>query len=130
MNPEIFTDKTTSTINKAHELSREFNHVQLHPSHLVCALFDDEDGLVRSIVTKAGGDPAIAERRLKSLMVKQPSQDPGPDQLSMHPGTLKALRAADDIRKKQKDSHLSVDHLILGLLEVPEVIKAFEESGM
>ncbi|KAJ3024356.1 hypothetical protein HKX48_000032 [Thoreauomyces humboldtii] len=130
MNPEIFTDKTNDSLKKATELAREFNHVQLAPVHIACALFDDEDGLIRSIVTKAGGDPAQAERRLKSLLVKQPTQDPAPDQLSFAPATAKVLRTADDIRKKQKDSHLSIDHVIMALAEQKDIATALGEAGV
>ncbi|KAI8916490.1 P-loop containing nucleoside triphosphate hydrolase protein [Powellomyces hirtus] len=130
MNPEIFTDKTNTVLGRAQELAREFGHIQLAPVHLASAMFDDEDGLIRSIVTKAGGDPAVAERRLKSLLVKQPTQDPAPDQISFHPNTAKTMRAADEIRKKQKDSHLSIDHLILALADQKDIMTAFQDAGV
>ncbi|TPX66965.1 hypothetical protein SpCBS45565_g04145 [Spizellomyces sp. 'palustris'] len=130
MNPENFTDKTTAILNRAQELAREFGHVQLAPVHIASALFDDDDGLIRSIITKAGGDPALAERKLKSLLVRQPTQDPPPDQISFHPNTMKVLRMADDIRKKQKDTHLSIDHLILALMEQSDIMGALSEAGV
>ncbi|KAJ3042966.1 hypothetical protein HDV00_006273 [Rhizophlyctis rosea] len=129
LNPENFTDKATATVAKAQELAREYNHSQVAPVHLASALFDDEDGLFRSILQKAGGDPALAERRTKSLLVKQPTQDPPPESLSFHSGALKVLRAADDLRKTQKDSHLSVDHIIQALLDAPEIINILKEAG-
>ncbi|KAJ3300824.1 hypothetical protein HK104_000017 [Borealophlyctis nickersoniae] len=130
MNPENFTDKTTETISKAQSLAQEFAHVQLSPVHLASALCDAEDGLFKSIIQKAGGDPAVAERRLKSAMVKLPTQDPPPEQVGLHPNTLKVLRSADEIRKKQKDSHLSVDHLMLALADQPEIQNALKDAGV
>ncbi|KAJ3180243.1 hypothetical protein HDU87_002121 [Geranomyces variabilis] len=130
MNPEIFTDKTNDVLSKAQALAREFAHVQLAPVHIASAMFDDEDGLIRSIITKAGGDPALAERRLKSLLVKQPTQDPAPDQISFHPATAKLLRTADEIRKRQKDSHLAVDHIIHALSEQKDIAAALAEAGV
>ncbi|KAJ3158948.1 hypothetical protein HDU86_002117 [Geranomyces michiganensis] len=130
MNPEIFTDKTNDVLSKAQGLAREFAHVQLAPVHIASAMFDDEDGLIRSIITKAGGDPAVAERRLKSLLVKQPTQDPAPDQISFHPATAKLLRTADEIRKRQKDSHLAVDHIIHALIEQKDIATALAEAGV
>ncbi|KAI8819839.1 P-loop containing nucleoside triphosphate hydrolase protein [Fimicolochytrium jonesii] len=129
-NADLYTDKTSAVIKKAEDLAREFAHVQLAPVHIASALFDDEDGLIRSIVTKAGGDPATAERRFKSLLVKQPTQDPAPDQLTLHPATAKVLRTADDIRKKQKDSHISIDHVILAMAEQKDIQTAFGEAGV
>ncbi|KAI8998154.1 P-loop containing nucleoside triphosphate hydrolase protein [Gaertneriomyces semiglobifer] len=130
MNPEIFTDKTSTVLGAAQELCREYSHVQLQPVHIAAALFDDEDGLIRSILTKAGGDPAAAERATKKLLVRQPVQDPPPEQISFASASIKVLRTADDIRKKQKDSHLSIDHLIMALTETTDVMNCFKESGV
>ncbi|KAJ3091373.1 hypothetical protein HK102_000783 [Quaeritorhiza haematococci] len=129
INPEIFTDKTSEVISKAHDLAREFAHVQIYPVHFAQALIDDEDGFMRSVVSKAGADPAVVERKIKSLLVRAPSQSPAPDSLSLSPKAAKVLRSAEDIRKNQRDSHVAIDHLLLALLEDDEVMKALTEGG-
>ncbi|KAJ3043537.1 hypothetical protein HK097_001731 [Rhizophlyctis rosea] len=130
LNPDNWTDKTTATINRAADLAREFAHIQIAPVHIAAALFDDEDGFIRSIIQKAGGDPAVAERKIKSVLVKQPTQSPPPDNTSFASATHKLLITADDLRKTQKDSHLSIDHLLLALLDSPEILTALKEVGL
>ncbi|KAJ8324350.1 hypothetical protein O5D80_006614 [Batrachochytrium dendrobatidis] len=129
LSPENFTDKTTSAISKANELAAEYSHIEISPVHIAVALFDDESGLFRSILQKAGADPAMCERKLKSILVRQSSQTPAPTQISFHHTTAALIRTADEIRKKQKDSHLSIDHLILALCENKEIMAALAEGG-
>ncbi|KAG5462266.1 MAG: putative chaperone Clpb, partial [Olpidium bornovanus] len=97
--------------------------------HVACALLDDEDGLFKNVLQRAGTDPAAVERLFKRAIVRLPAQDPAPEQLSMAPQTLKLLRAAADIQKKQKDSHIAVDHLIVALFET-DAKKIFDEAAI
>ncbi|KAJ1561546.1 hypothetical protein HK405_003580 [Cladochytrium tenue] len=128
MNPETFTDRTSAVLARAQEMAREFAHPTLTPLHIAAALFEDQDGEVsgdgflRSVVSKAGADPTPIERRMKAAVVKLPSQTPPPDTPpSTSSATLRCLRAADDVRKRQHDTHLAVDHLVLALLDDHDV---------
>ncbi|RKO91321.1 P-loop containing nucleoside triphosphate hydrolase protein, partial [Blyttiomyces helicus] len=129
LSPESFTDKTSQTLAKAQSLAQEHSHVQVYPVHIAVALFEDEDALARSVCSRAGGDPAVAERKLRSILVRKPSQDPPPENLSFHQSSLRVLNTADDKRKTQKDTHLSIDHLLLALLEDKEILAAFTDAG-
>ncbi|KAL2919055.1 hypothetical protein HK105_201325 [Polyrhizophydium stewartii] len=129
LSSENFTDKCAGVLNRASELAAEFAHVQVAPVHIAVAMLDDEDSLLRSVLQKTGADPDACERRLRSLLVRQPSQNPPPPQASFNGAALGVLRAADDIRKRQKDSHLSVDHVILALADNKEIMAALAEAG-
>ena len=92
LNSETFTDKTSSILSKASDLAREFGHSALAPIHIFSALFDDQaasDGFFKSIVSKAGADPVLVERRAKAALVKLPSQSPAPDSISLSNASLK-----------------------------------------
>ncbi|KAI8855039.1 AAA ATPase domain-containing protein [Chytridium lagenaria] len=117
LNPENFTDKTTEVITTAQNIARDYGHSQVTPIHVVSVLFDSEDGFLRNIILKAGADPTAVERKFKSALVKLPSQTPAPMDLAFSPAMIKLLRAADDIRRRQKDTHLAVDHILLGMLD-------------
>ena len=131
MNPENFTDKTTEAIVAAQELAREGQNPQLAPVHLAVALFSDPNGIARQILNKSGCDPQVVERNLRRLLVRLPTQDPAPDQVSPSPAFGAMLRKADDVRKKQSDSHLAVDHLLLALTETEKpIVDALSEAGL
>ncbi|KAL7753752.1 hypothetical protein RI367_000683 [Sorochytrium milnesiophthora] len=129
LNPESFTEKTNKVLLEAQELAREYSHVQLYPAHIACALLNDPEQYLRSIVTKSGGDPAVMERESKRLLVRLPTQDPAPETVGLSQQALKLLRAAQDLQKKQKDSHLAIDHIVLAMLDVPELMAAFTAAG-
>ncbi|RKP04962.1 P-loop containing nucleoside triphosphate hydrolase protein [Thamnocephalis sphaerospora] len=129
-NPEQMTEKTVKIVNAAIELARSYQNPQLSPAHIACALMDDEEQLMRNIIQKAGGDPLVAERGMKRLLVRLPTQDPPPAQTGMSPGTLKLLQLAQERQRAQKDTHLAADHLILALMGNEKLKSALEESGL
>ncbi|KAJ3074732.1 hypothetical protein HDU98_010417 [Podochytrium sp. JEL0797] len=130
LNPETFTDKTSEMVSQAQSLAREFGHATITPVHILNAMMDDPDGFLRSVVSKSGADPDLVERKLKSAMLKYPTQSPAPDNLTFSSASVKVLRAADDLRKKQNDSHLAVDHVLLAALEDREAIAALTDGGV
>ncbi|KAF9435935.1 hypothetical protein BGZ76_005205 [Entomortierella beljakovae] len=135
MNNFQFTEKTEKTINKAQELAREFAHSQITPVHLVDAMMDEsEEGpgtsLLKSIINKAGGIPDEIERGFKKLLVRFPTQNPAPLDISISPQTGQLLRKAQDHQKKQKDSYISIDHLILALTDDSQCWKVFTDNGI
>jgi len=51
------------------------------------------------------------------LFVRIPVQDPPPTDVSAAGSLMQVLRQAQQIQKKQGDSHLAVDHVLLALSE-------------
>eukprot|EP01114_Cavostelium_apophysatum_P006780 TRINITY_DN1824_c0_g1_i1.p1 TRINITY_DN1824_c0_g1~~TRINITY_DN1824_c0_g1_i1.p1 ORF type:complete len:901 (-),score=333.30 TRINITY_DN1824_c0_g1_i1:124-2826(-) len=129
LNPENFTDKTNQILSAAQELAREHQHVQLTPIHVAVAIFSDEDGLGKSILSKCGVDVQTVDRALRKSMVRMASQDPAPDP-SPSQSLLKVLRDAQTLQKNMKDSHMSVDHLLVSLMDDPTVSGIMKELGI
>lgn len=129
LNPESFTDKTNEILSQAQSLAKEFSHSQIYPAHIVAALFGDQDKLLSSIISKSAGDPILVERRVKSILVKLPTQTPPPAEISLNQKALAVLKKSGEIQKNQRDSHLAIDHLILALLDDFEISKILAEAG-
>jgi ATP-dependent Clp protease ATP-binding subunit ClpB len=127
-----FTDKAEKTLSAATQIAREYAHVQILPAHVACALLDETEGdsLFKNIINKAGGDASTAERAFKKLVVRAPSQDPPPTDISLSPQAGKVIRNAHDIQQRQKDNYISQDHLILALAEDAQCLQALKESGI
>ncbi|KAI9351686.1 P-loop containing nucleoside triphosphate hydrolase protein [Pilaira anomala] len=127
-----FTDKVEKTLAVAQSLAREFGNSQIYPAHIACALFDETEGapLFKSIIEKAGAEAATVERGYKKLMVQLPSQDPAPAEISIGSQTAKLLRTAEKYMKDQKDSFISVDHLILALADDDATFKPMKDAGI
>lgn len=126
--PKSFTEKTQETINNAIDLAKEHQHIQLTPIHLAVALFSGNDTLGSRIITKAGGEHNKVERELKKLLVRLPSQDPAPTDISPNRAFINVLDKATEIKSKLGDSHLAVDHLVLAVIYDDTVYKAITSS--
>lgn len=130
LNPENFTEKTNAILVAAQDLAREHQNVQLSPLHVALALFQDGEGLAKSISQKAGADAVSIERNLKKAVVRLPVQDPAPPEPSPSNSLMKILRTAQDYQKKQGDSHMAIDHLLSALLEDKEVAENLSSGGL
>ncbi|KAJ3376929.1 Chaperone protein ClpB1, partial [Entophlyctis sp. JEL0112] len=130
LNQESFTDKTSELLAGAQKLARDYAHASITPLHLLNAFVEDPDGFLRSVVSKAGAEMDTVARKIKSAMLKIPSQTPAPDSLTFSSAALKVIRAADTLRTTQNDSHVAIDHLLLALLDDKDALRALNEGGV
>jgi len=140
-----FTDRAKKALEDAMTLAEQYAHSQLLPVHLAVALLDplpdqskDQQNappgtmssLLRQVIERAHGDPQLFDRALKKTLVRLPSQEPPPDQVSMAPSFNNVLRKAMDLQKVQKDTYIAVDHLITALSEDNSIQTALKEANV
>lgn len=126
-------------------LAEQYAHSQLLPVHLAVALLDpfpdqskdqqnnpqtNQHTLLRQVVERAHGDPQLFDRALKKTLVRLPSQDPPPENVSMAPTFNTVLRKAMELQKVQKDSYIAVDHLITALAEDGGIASCLKEANI
>ena len=139
------TDKAQKALSDAHDTAQNYAHPQVLPLHLAHALFSGPiteettvgappassgPSLFRQVVEKANGDAQTFDRSLKKNLVRLPSQDPPPDQVSFAPSLSKVLREAQKLQKTQRDSYIAQDHLISALAQDSSVQKLLVEAGI
>ncbi|KAH7313376.1 heat shock protein [Stachybotrys elegans] len=140
-----FTDRAQKAVEDAMALAEQYGHSQLLPVHLAVSLLDpppdqskdQQNGagnqthtLFRQVVERARGDPQLFDRALKKALVRLPSQDPPPEQVSLAPNFHAVLRKAMELQKVQKDSYIGVDHLITALTEDTNIQTALREANI
>ncbi|KAI7892283.1 putative HSP100 protein [Mucor mucedo] len=127
-----FTDKVEKALSSAQALAREFGNSQIAPAHIACALLDETEGtpLFKSILEKSGAEATTVERGYKKMVVQLPSQDPPPQDISIGSQTSKLLRAAEKYMKDQKDTFISIDHIILALADDDATFKPMKDAGV
>eukprot|EP01113_Clastostelium_recurvatum_P011857 TRINITY_DN1608_c0_g1_i7.p1 TRINITY_DN1608_c0_g1~~TRINITY_DN1608_c0_g1_i7.p1 ORF type:complete len:905 (-),score=301.07 TRINITY_DN1608_c0_g1_i7:179-2893(-) len=130
IDPDKFTDKTNKVLVAAQDLARDTQNAQLFPVHLLLAMLEDEDGLAKNILTKAGADPQAVERGARKLLVRLPVQDPPPAQISASGNFLSMLRNAQDSQRKEGDTHLALDHLLRACWEDKDLQPVFKQSNL
>lgn len=140
-----FTDRAKKALEDAMALAEQYAHSQLLPVHLAVSLLDplpdpskDQQNappgasstLFRQVIERAHGDPQLFDRALKKSLVRLPSQDPPPENVSMAPSFHTVLRKANELQKTQKDTYIAVDHLITALAEEPAIMNALKEANI
>ena len=123
MTNKNFTQKAQEAIQSAQALALEYGSPQIEQAHLLAVLLEQEDGLIPQLVEAMGPDPASLKAAVKAEIEKMPrvsgsGREPGKVYVSQ--GMDRALTAAGKAADQMKDEYLSVEHLLLGLLEAPD----------
>ena len=133
MDVEKLTVKVQQSLNEAQLLAVKNNHQQVDTLHLFAALIAQEDGLIPNIFSKMGVDITNLNNDIKKALDRMPKvTGSGADS-----GSVYATRRFEEVfvraeaeAKKFKDSFISVEHVMLGLMEVntkeiTEILKKF-----
>lgn len=133
MDFEKVTLKVQESVNGAQLTAVKYNHQQIDTLHLFCALMADEEGLIPNILSKMG----VNLRTLKNDIEKTLDSMPKVLGEGAQSSTIYATRRfeeifvkAEGIAKKYKDSYISVEHIMLALMdnggrEVSELLKKY-----
>ncbi len=119
MNIDKMTLRVQQALNDANVTAVKFNHQQIDLIHLFSALVEQEDGLVPNILTKMG----VSVRNLKASVNKE--LDDMPKVLGEGVGNVyitrkveEVLIKAEELSKQFEDSYISVEHLMLAIIEI------------
>jgi len=97
---------------------------------MILALLDDEDSILKKIITKSGGDALTFERAIKRKMVQLPVQNPPPNDITFSKTAYKIIENAQKISSKNKDKFCTVDSLIIALIESNDIANILKSSGI
>ncbi|KAJ7038210.1 P-loop containing nucleoside triphosphate hydrolase protein [Mycena alexandri] len=139
-----FTDKAQETITASVQSAKDYANAQVAPVHLASVLLNEGDvmpgglnpsgghgtSLFSSVISRAGGDPAIVKRAVQKAIVRLPTQSPAPDDITFSSQALKVLREAQAMQKQMHDSYIAQDHLLLALLKDPSIAVILKEASL
>lgn len=112
-----FTEKASETVQEAIKLAQKNGQQQVEPEHLLLALLNQEGGLAGAILRKAGTPVDSLHRRVQEDVDKLPKMSGGEDRIGLGSRMVRLGNRAADEAKKFKDDFISVEHLLLALLE-------------
>lgn len=133
MNPNKFTQKSLEAMQGAQDISVSYQSNCVEQIHLLYALLNDEGGLVPQIFTKMG----IDADGMKSAVLKFIEGMPRVSGSGREAGKIyisqdldKALNEAEKTAERMKDDYVSVEHLLLALVDhhdsdVGGILKSF-----
>ena len=118
------TVKAQEAVQRAQQLAEDKGHSQLTSLHLLKALLDEEQGVVRPIVQKIGASPD----QLRATTVQDLNRLPkvsggGGMQVGLGQELLRVFDAAQKQADQMKDQFLSTEHLLIGLVKVDSEAK-------
>ncbi|MBO4879265.1 MAG: type VI secretion system ATPase TssH, partial [Clostridia bacterium] len=118
MNAEKMTQKTIETLSQAQKLAEDRRHTQVGQLHALYALVNDADDLNAQLLTALGVDLNAFRTALETELGKQASYGGGSGGgLYITQELNSALNRAEDEAKAMGDSYVSVEHVMLGLIE-------------
>ena len=122
MNIEKFTQKSIEAIKSAQSMAGENGNNSIGEEHLLAALLSQADGLVGEIVKSIGASPEALLSKTEEEISKMPKISGSgydPNNIYISQELNKALTAAEKQAKKMEDDYVSVEHILLGLIENP-----------
>ena len=135
MNAQKFTQKSLEAIQEAQNIALEHNSMQIEQEHLVCALLEQKDGLIPQLMKKMGTDPDAllhaVEQRVEGLPgVTGPGRESG--KIYVSGDVDQNLAAAEREAGRMKDEYVSVEHIMMAVLEKPNtgMSRIFQQFGI
>ena len=120
MDPNHLTQKSQEALHDAQTKALRFGHTEVDGEHLLLALLDQADGIVPRLLAQAGADPDQLRSGLEAELGRRPRvSGPGvsPGQISVTQRLSRLLDAAEREAGRLKDEYVSVEHLVMALIE-------------
>ena len=133
MNLNQFTQKSVEAIQAARQLAGERHNQQIQQEHLLLCLLEQKEGLIPQLMQKIGIDPAALRQKLTAAVERLPQvSGSGAGQMYLSRELEQALNEAEKIAGEMHDEYTSVEHLMLGLLEMADdtLTALFREVGL
>ena len=114
------TQKSQEALHDAQTRALRSGHTEVDGEHLLLALLDQAEGIVPRLLTQAGADPDQLRSGLEAELGRRPRvTGPGvsPGQINVTQRLARLLDTAEREAGRLKDEYVSVEHLVIALLE-------------
>ena len=119
MDIQKFTQKSIEAIQKAQNLAIEHENSQIDQEHLLYALLIGDNSLIKELLKKMNVSDEF-EKAIKREIENKPSMHSNArqmDQVYISRDTDEALTDAQNTAEKMKDEYVSVEHIMIGLID-------------
>ena len=123
MDAQNFTNKSLEAIQEAQDIALQHNNMQIGQAHLLLALLMQRGGLIPQLLKKMGVDTDGLLKSVKTEVEKipgvtGPGREAGKIYVSQSVDT--ALIKAQQHAKRMKDEYVSVEHIMLAIIDSPD----------
>ncbi|MCU1613036.1 MAG: ATP-dependent chaperone ClpB [Frankiales bacterium] len=114
------TQKSQEALAAAQQLATRAGHTEVDGEHLLMALLEQPEGLVPRLLTAMDVDLVSLRRDLEAALshkARTTGPAPQPGQVSITQRLARVIEAADREARRMKDEYVSVEHLLVALVE-------------
>ena len=134
MNLQKFTQKSLEALQEAQNIATQNQNPQVEQEHLLLALLEQENSLIKELIKKIGNEEVIEEEVRKKVLNK-PKVTGGARQANniyVSQDLDITLANAEKVAKNMKDEYVSVEHIMLSLFDNfnSELKDLFREYGI
>ena len=135
MNFQKYTQKSLEALKNAQTLMASKGNSQMTEEHLMLALLEQNEGIAFDLVKRAGASAEVFRAELASAVDALPGMTGGSveaDRLYLSRELEGALAEAEKIAAKMQDEYVSVEHLMLAMLDKPsdKMKKIMKNAGL
>ncbi len=112
------TVKAQEALQRAQQLAEDRSHQQLLAVHLLRALLDEQQGVVRPLFQKIGASPDQIAQATDVELKRLPKVSGAGIQVGLGAELSKVFDTAQKQADLMKDQFLSTEHLLIGLIKV------------
>ncbi|MFB6226156.1 MAG: ATP-dependent chaperone ClpB [Candidatus Paceibacteria bacterium] len=121
MIPQNFTNKAKKALQEASKLAQKNNQSEIQPPHLFCALLQQKEGVVRSVLKKLNVNIKQLRDDISNLIKRLPKNTDGAaeagfGQVTMSKSMAYIIKSAQKESQKMGDQYISVEHILLAFL--------------
>ena len=129
MNMEQLTVKAQETVQAAVQGVSRRGQQAVEPVHLLCGLFETSDHLIQHLLQKVGANVNGIRSAAESQADSYPKVSGGEPYVSAD--TQRVLGEAENAARSMGDKYVSVEHLLLALLEAPRPLgQMLKDAGL
>ena len=131
---EKFTERARSLVQLAQDILTRYKHTQLDIDHLLLAMLEQNDGLAVQVLQSLNVDLRSLTHNVEDALARAPKvqyADAGA-QIYITPRIKKVFDLAQEEAQRLQDSHIGVEHLLLGLLKEGEggAVRMLKNAGV
>ncbi len=117
MTLDKFTIKAQDAIAVAQQKASEYNNQQIEPEHILKAMMADVQGVVPTILKKAGLNLPALEASIDHEISKFPKIQEGIQQIYLSQRSQKLVNNSMKLAQDLKDEYVSTEHLLLAMVQ-------------
>ena len=131
MRLDKLTIKAQEALEASSGIADEYSAGQVEPEHLLKALLDQADGIVRPMLGKVGADVGALDASVTETLSAMPKVSGAASQLQVSPRLNTVLGDAFKAAEKLNDAYVSSEHILLALASDKGAAgKALEQQGV